>query len=314
MNNPHAHRAARGARRALAVNLRWYRDPTTISSAAVLAALLPVTVLCLAPIALLLTLLVPFGVPAWVWVLAYLAVIPVMMIPHFEFLQLWVVGRGSRAAMRHEELRLRDAWDTVLARAGASRTRRWKLRVMQADEINAAAAGGSVVMVTSYAVAHLSDQELQAVLAHELGHHVGLHPVVLLAQSWLIRPILWVDWVTVRLHNAVGWLMNLSRLHPVALVLLLAVQLSLRFVVLVLQLVVNLALGLLLACQRRAEYRADEVAVRLGYGPWLLHALHRFHEHEASRVGGFASWWTHTHPSTAQRIARIDQHMRRHGV
>ena len=273
-----------------------------------LLALAPVTIVCLLPLAWAAAAMLPGGV--LVWIAAYFAVIPLAMIPGFGFLQVWLVGGGTRKPAAAEHARLAPAWQSVRARVGKGGRRRWRLRVIDTDDVNAAAAGGSLVMVTSYALRALGEAELRAVLAHELGHHVGLHPITLMAQSWLMRPIVWADWLTVRIHNAVGRVMNLSRMHMVVLILLLAVQLALRALAFVLQLIVMAAAAILRFFQRKAEHRADGTAVALGFGEGLLSALGRFeHAHPAGQAGR-RHQWSDTHPSPRSRIARIRRQMR----
>ncbi len=291
------------------VALRWYGDWTTLSSAAVLLALAPLAIICLLPFAWLTAFLLPGNVI--VWMVAYFAVIPVAMVPGFGFLQVWLVGRNTRAPTAEEWDRLSPAWETVRAQVDKGAKRRWRLRVIEIDNVNAAAAGGSLVMVTDYALRALPDDELQAILAHELGHHAGLHPITLLAQSWLMRPILWADWAAVKLHNALGVITNFSRMNMFVLVVLLGVQLVIRVLVLVLRLIVQIAFGTLMFFQRKAEHKADDTAVTLGFGAGLLNAMHRFERYEAENDSAQLSWWSNTHPTPSSRIMRILARMER---
>ena len=57
-------------------------------------------------------------------------------------------------------------------------------------ELNAYACGGHVVAVSTGALDLLPDDELHGVLAHELGHHLGLHTVALTITHWLSLPII----------------------------------------------------------------------------------------------------------------------------
>ena len=96
--------------------------------------------------------------------------------PALEFLQVWLIGRGTRRPTAEEQAVLEPAFEDVLSRLGRGSKRRYRLRVIDDDNLNAAAGGGSLVMVTTRAVHTLPDDQLKAVLAHELGHHAGLQP------------------------------------------------------------------------------------------------------------------------------------------
>lgn len=289
------------------VDLRWYSDWTTWSSAVVLLVLTPLTAICLVPFALIAERLIVGDY--LVWIVAYFAVIPVALIPGLEFLQVWMVGRGSRKPTLEERDRLVPAWQTVRGRLRHGSKRRWQLRVFDIDDINATAAGGSLVIITSYALWTLPNDELEAVLAHELGHHAGMHPIILFTQSWLMRPILLADWLTVKAHNGIVRLANLNRVHFVLRLFMLTGQLLLRLVVLVLRIIVTLAVRILLFFQRKSEHRADSTAVALGFGEGLLKALQRFHAYDIAYQNNAVYWWQNTHPSADSRILKIQERL-----
>lgn len=50
----------------------------------------------------------------------------------------------------------------------------------------------------------MPDAVLPGVLAHELGHHVGLHPIVLCLEVWFMRPIIWAEAAAIGLSNICG--------------------------------------------------------------------------------------------------------------
>ncbi len=85
---------------------------------------------------------------------------------------------GARRPTRAEQAVLEPVWREV-TQAVHLPARRFVLAVLDADELNAFASGGHLVVVTSYAVEVLPDPELAGVLAHELSHHLGLHTVAL---------------------------------------------------------------------------------------------------------------------------------------
>jgi Zn-dependent protease with chaperone function len=170
----------------------------------------------------------------------------------------------------------------------------------------AVATGGSVLMVTTAALKHLSDDELEGILAHELGHHVGLHDVALPMAHWLATPI--------------GTLAQLGRLlSEIALLAVLAFA-GLMFVgitfigplataalaVAGLFLVAPgpLADGLGRIVSRYGEPHADAVADQLGFRTQLSAAYDRFDRLDRDRKEGEKPA---ARRNVAQRIFADDQ-------
>ncbi|MGH1555409.1 M48 family metalloprotease [Streptomyces sp. L7] len=82
---------------------------------------------------------------------------------------------------QQERAKIEPVWREVTARAGVE-GRNYELWVEDSDGLNAVAAAGHIVGVTRFALNELPNGELAAVMAHELGHHVGGH-----AWSGLLR-------------------------------------------------------------------------------------------------------------------------------
>ena len=282
-------------------------DWTSWSSLLVLLLLAPLTALCLAPFAFVASEVLPGGF--WLWMILYFAALAVVLIPGLEFLQVWLVCPQSRKPSPEEMSRLTPLWDRVLARIGKGKRRRYRLRVADDQRINAAAGGGSLVIVTTRAMTSLPDNQLEAVLAHEFGHHVGFHPIMLLAQQWMARPLGWAERLSVAVHNLLAWLSG-WRMHLLAFVLVWVAILAIRLALLALDAIVKAASFLLLFLGRQAEYKADTIATRLGYGCPLITALAEIERHyqaaldcQQAPVPTSPLW--DTHPPTPNRIERI---------
>ena len=282
-------------------------DWTSWSSLGVLLLLAPLTALCLVPFAFVVSEVLPGSFR--LWMILYFAALPVVLVPGVEFLQVRLVCPGSRKPTPDELARLMPRWDRVLARVGKGKRRRHRLRVSNDQRINAAAGGGSLVIVTTRALTSLPDNQLEAVLAHEFGHHVGFHPIMLLAQQWLARPLDWAARLSVAVHNLLGWLTR-WRVHPLAFVLVWAAILLIRLALLALDAIVKAATLVLLFLGRRAEYNADTVATKLGYGHPLIAALAEMERQGETALADqqapipLSPFWD-THPPTPNRIAKI---------
>ena len=270
-----------------------------------------ITGACLWPVAAIVAAVLPGS--TGLWVLLYFAALVVVLIPGLEFLQVWLIGRGTRSPTAEEQAVLEPAFQEVLSRLGRGSKRRYRLRVIDDDNLNAAAGGGSLVMVTTRALHTLPDDQLRAVLAHELGHHAGLHPLVSLAQGWMYLPIGIVAWLATRLHNLLAWLTG-REMRMSLYLFVMGAALFLRLMLFILGLVLRLANLILVSFGRRAEYRADDMGVALGYGQSLEQALRTIEDAELAHPehSGAGSWLTNlesTHPPTAKRIERIRQTM-----
>ena len=286
-------------------------DWTSVGQALILVPLLVISAFCLM-FSLLPVFLVLWNVIPGHWLIpvaAYYAVGLLFFIAPVENFMWKYLDRSSREPTPEEQQRLVPAWEDVISKVGNGGERKYRLRVVASSQLNAYAAGGRQVAVTQGSLEHLSDSELRGIVAHELGHHAGFHPVVGLAAHWIMKPIAWAEWVSIKLHNISAFITRFARTSFVfwaayifAFLLMAAVY--------ILRGVIHLTDIILLWFGRRAEYLADETAVLLGFGPGLLSSLHMFQEMEAqegladhdSRLEEMLS---NTHPPTRKRIARV---------
>lgn len=232
--------------------------------------------------------------PSFLASLVIVAVLSQLLLPDMGWLGvlLWLTSGAmafhrptERAFARHllnlrhptprELSRLEPLWRAVTARTGVE-GRAYELWIEDSDHLNALAAAGHIVGVTRFSLERLSDGQLAAVLAHELGHHVRGHAWSSLLGQWYAVPGR-VAWTVVR---RLIWLVaDLGRgrmglwtaaLLLVAGVAVLLVALQYWYVMLTLA----AAPYLLAAVARRAEVRADHHAAAAGFGPMLAEVLH----------------------------------------
>lgn len=200
----------------------------------------------------------------------------------------------ARDPAPEEAARLAPLLDRLGARAGMD-AGRFDLRVQESDELNAAAGGLRTLFVTTAALRR-TDAELEALLAHELGHHRALHPVGTLVIWWLSLPGEALEAVYRALRRLAERLVG--RVRPLALavqLLLVLWQVAVMWIFYV---------GRLLArwAARVSEFAADRAAASWGYGEALA-ALYA--DEGESPARGRLERLLREHPPMPARIARL---------
>jgi STE24 endopeptidase len=222
----------------------------------------------------------------------------------------WVLG--LRMPDARQRAVLAPAWREVCGRAGVA-PERYLLRIQRSRGVNASAGGGHLVAVTTAAIDG-GRRPLEAILAHELGHHLGGHAATGLLLAWCSAPLRIVVG-TVRAVSRVGRLATgmggcLWRLaFPVVLVLL-AVSCVGALVVPV----VAVPLVVARVAARRSELRADATAALLGYGPPLLDLYDECARHEEPGGRGLRAFLGETHPRFEVRARALRRQLAGAGV
>ena len=284
-------------------------DWTILGSLATLAVLSLFTRITLFPFTG--TASVIFGGGERTWFVIYCAMFGLLFIPKVSRLQIWLFARDTRDPTLVERSTLQPTWESALSRVGKSRHRHYRLRISDRDMVNAFAVGGSVVAVTRYALTNLPAAQLEAVLVHELGHHIGLHPVMLLAREWLMYPVRLVYWLATRIQRILGNILSV-RMSWKAQLIVLIIVFSLQLALFGLRTFLGVIHYILMFISRMAEYRADRTAVIAGVGPELADALESMTADlsEHPRRPSLLDTWGATHPPTNKRIEKIHKAIR----
>jgi STE24 endopeptidase len=247
-----------------------------------------------------------FWVPPAGWVVAG----AITFVPAFEHFLLPLVF-GMRSPTARELARLTPCWQAVCAAAGVDGGR-YRLWVERSHELNAFAAGGRTVAVTRTAL-DLPPPSLEAILAHELGHHLAGHTRISLFIWWLELPARILTRLVRLLALVVPYVGRAFAAFGRAVAVLVTVLLSLGILTALAfldpWLLLAPLLGPVLAWSKRlGEYRADLMAARLGYGPELIALLKQWitlHRGDERRL------WTRLlagHPAHIDRIKRLKEH------
>jgi Zn-dependent protease with chaperone function len=181
--------------------------------------------------------------------------------------RLWFKMRPPTGA---ELAVLQPIWDDITRRAGIDGAR-YDLWMEDSDELNASAAAGHIVSVTRGSMRQLPPEQLSAVMAHELGHHVGGHAWSGLLGFWYAMPVrAFMLVVKIVMTFLFFFTAELSCVAAGVFVLVfggLAIATFLAFP----PAVALYAVPFLLAwAGRQSELRADRFAGQLGYGPLLM--------------------------------------------
>ena len=131
-------------------------EPAALSALAPVAALTPVWLAAVAVWWLPFRVWGDVGYPLFATSLLLLGV--VLFSPWVERLLLTRL-LGARTPRPDERARLRVAWSRVARRFGVGEDR-FVLAIVDADEVNAFASGGHLLVVSSYAVRELDEAEL----------------------------------------------------------------------------------------------------------------------------------------------------------
>ncbi|WP_405888005.1 M48 family metalloprotease [Streptomyces sp. NBC_01136] len=227
-----------------------------------------------------------------------------------------------RVPLAAERARLEPIWREVTARAGIE-AQTYELMVENSVELNAVAAAGHVVGVTTYALNEIPSSNLAAVLAHELGHHTGGHAWTGLLGYWYSLPgrIAWAFMRGIaRIAIRVASVFSLAATGMVYFFI--GITVFAGFVTVWYITIPLVAAPYLLAYMgRQGELRADRQAADLGFARELAQVLHHFqaqedavkaqaaaHGKKLKEPGGLAKLLT-THPDNYTRLRALEPYL-----
>ncbi|WP_344216541.1 M48 family metalloprotease [Kribbella sancticallisti] len=251
---------------------------------------------------------------AWIVVGIWLLSGAVILWRPLEDIQAKLVFRLRRPTMV-EESRLRPIWSSLAARAGIDGGT-YALWIQETEEISAAPTVGHTVAVTRWSLYTLPPSHLEAVLAHELAHHLG-------GRSWLRLLGFWYSLPARGALAVMRLLLKLIKAVPVLGCLIVGFFLVAYLGVIVAMLMFNeslltpllyftplLAAPILAWLSRWNEQNADRTAAELGYGPKLVEVFYgwQVRGQDAGRPAGtLRSDLLSSHPRVSERIRALEK-------
>ena len=279
-------------------------DLAAISSLAPVAALLPTWAIAIAI----------FWLPFWKFTdvsfpLFAFAALSLGIILFSKSIQKLFLARllGARQPTYEESVALYQAWRRV-AKANHISTSSFLLAVVDSNELNAFASGGHLLVVSSFAVNELDNNELTGVLAHELSHHLGSHTVALTVAQWLSLPIMLLarngfilQTIAEAISDTLGSRLSIVKFFGILASAALTIVSSIFVSGLIVAQTLSNAVGY------SSEFQADRRVVRMGFGRELLHALSRVADQT-----NYLEQFSHdqilvsSHPPARERATRLE--------
>jgi len=283
-------------------------ERSAISAFVPVVVMAPFTMLALA--VLWLPLGLTTGVSYWTTVAAFMAAGLLLFVRPVQAIVLTPI-LGARRPTEEEAAVIMPLWRDI-AQATDLPPDRYVLRVLPSEELNAFACGGHLVVVTSFAVAELSEPQLRGVLAHELSHHLGLHTVAITIGHWLSAPVVLLARVGFFLENvAQAAAASFGRRSPVIATIGMLAATIVRGVSWVFTAGIKASDSLANFVGHGSEFEADQRAVRMGFGRELASALRLvLAAGVAVRPVGWRSRLAASHPPARTRVARIEALLR----
>lgn len=272
------------------------------------AALVPFWLLAMAIIWVPIRLMT--GIAFWVVPVAWLVLGALLFVAPVQIL---VLSRlfGARRPYDDELVIITPIWRDLAARANLPQYR-FAIRVIDSDDLNAFACGGHLVIVTSFALEHLTPRELSGVLAHEISHHLGWHTAALTIGHWLSLPVVVLARFGFFLQNVARAATDSFASHSAALTALgrlVSALLTVVSWVFLAALYASDALSNIVG--HGSEFEADRRAVRMGYGRDLADALRVVIQlGGGARAIGWKARLATSHPPARTRVARIEAMLR----
>jgi Zn-dependent protease with chaperone function len=223
-------------------------------------------------------------------------------------ISIFIPGRKmiGREKTRIEPL-LSDVIEETNKKYGSSyRLQDLKIKVSDEKIVNAVALGYNTIVVNRGALNAFNDEQLRAILAHEMGHlfyRDSVRSIALIFSSFATRVVMWLYSIYIIVAAAFG---RSARGDMAAMSLFSWIPVLIFLPVVILNWVGGKIFHLLnMAMSRGAEYRSDAFAASLGYKADMISALEVM-DSISNTDNSFIAKLVATHPAPMQRIGALE--------
>jgi len=232
--------------------------------------------------------------------------------------ELMLCRMQVRKPLKDEQCRMCGYFDHVLQLAGIARS--FQLLILEEPGFNAFATGRRTIVLSRDLLEKMKTPQIEAILAHELGHHVsndclttGVYFAANLPAMYCIEisKLVWKKLCICRRHFKIKRRLLLFFVI-IGLVILgiahmLLPVLETLALILAIKLVNRLFLFLWKIISRFTEYKQDAYAAQLGYSKALKEALVIFTQQEPQNFRRFETLMRGSHPLVYNRIRRLEE-------
>lgn len=180
-----------------------------------------------------------------------------------------------------------------------------KICIIDSMTVNAMAMGKHTIAVTKGAMATFSEEELKAVMAHEIAHifHMdtmaslyaivgnGIFTIIILFYRLILFLLDLIDYIFTRKKGFIRFLLTMTRFIFEAMVFLLSFLMQIA----------------ISANSRTCEFQADEFAFQIGYDADMIDALYLLEKISLGDNSTIIQKMIASHPRITLRINRLEQ-------
>ncbi|MDR1410120.1 MAG: M48 family metalloprotease [Oscillospiraceae bacterium] len=241
-----------------------------------------------------------FGFQWWAWVfiaIIYILSLGVAFSPLGETL-LRLFNRVRRLETAREKQYLHPIFQEVYDKAKVNNPELGKieLHIIDTMSVNACAMGKHTIAVTKGAMQTFSEDELKAILTHEIAHILNMDTMALIYTligngifSVLISIVKIVYWLMSKIEQLESFVQIADGIFStITTAFLFLMQIALA------------------VSDRKAERRVDEYTITLGYGEDMVEALYLLEKISLEGGGGIIQKLLASHPRVTSRIENLE--------
>ncbi len=223
---------------------------------------------------------------------------------------LFRISLALRKPSIREMNRINPLLEEIMRSVKTKYQKNYSYKILVADDltVNSAVIGSNILIITTGTLKTLSDEELQSILAHKTGHIFYGEPL----RSSLILGADFCGDLAIKCYTLVikflALIGELIATPPILGLFFNAYSFILSLLLWPINLIKLIHCLLYKWMMRKAEYKADQFTVNLGFGSGLINFLTKEADIEI-RKHGFWNKYTASNPPTELRLDKIELQM-----